>query len=163
MTVAAPGGLSLCLQYLINSIAGSSTFRTEVSEANATAAKSYIYRGLAKDDGTQEPPRAIVRHLSGDMSELIATTQWGSSGPLRLVFEFENDSNLTYEENYITFGNKIGAILEEMQTLATSDPGAGPYLAFSGFRLIQLGQLDPQENNNLDYWVAEYEVSWKGQ
>lgn len=169
MTVSPEGSLSLCLQYLINTVSASARFQTVVGADNATEAKAKIFRSFAvdtDDDNTnpQAPPRAIVRHLSGDMTELIGTTQWSSHGPLRLLFNFPNDPELTQEENDITFTNNVGIILDEMKTLATTDPGAGPYLSISGLQGLAIGQNDEQEAPQMkDHWIAEYIVHWKGQ
>ena len=165
MTVTPAGSMSLSMQNLINTIAGSATFRSLVGAANATAAKDYIYLGWADDDDSDQlPHRAIVRHLSGDVADDISTTSWRHMGPFRMLLEFPTPTDYATDrmQAYFYATNVLGQIVEEMQTLATSNPGAGPYLAFKGIRLVSFGQFDPEQNNGRTDWSGEFEITWEG-
>lgn len=165
MTITPAGTMSLSLQYLINSIAASSTFQALVGAANATEAKAFVFLGYADDENEeQQPPRAIVRHLAGEAGNDAGTTSWNRMGPFRLLLEFPTPEAQADDRTqaYFYATNVLGAIVEEMQTLAINDPGSGPYLAFQGIRLVSFGQWDPDQNSGRTDWSGEFEITWEG-
>lgn len=182
MPITPSGVLSLPLQYLKNLIAASSTFQTVCGVEDAAAAAACVLlfwadekiaeaelEAIANDETPEtheRMPRAVVRHLPGLEHQRSSTTGWVSTGPLHLMFEFpahtDHDTAGADRQAGIDFQNQIGAILSEMRTLVTTDPGAGPYLAVTGFDLVTLGEIDPDDCGGVHAWLAEFIVHHEG-
>lgn len=164
MTVAASGRLSLPIDYLINTLAGSTTFQTEVGAANAAAAKGKIYEGGLDEDDTNAPPRAIVRLGQGQNASRKSTDSWELTGPLELLITLNKPSGLddNYPDAWKTMLNKFGAIRDEMLLLVQTDPGAGPYLDITSFPLDYFGQWEKDLDGSDAYWDAVFTVNWRG-
>lgn len=175
MAVTPSGELSLCLDNLRNLVAASAAFQAAVGvdeESDpAAAAKAFVHVGGVEQDpddaGADQPPLAIVRHLTGQEMERETTTSWSSGGPFRLTFLLpaptdESGDLLGFEEAYVTFTNAIGAVRDEMRVLAQGDCGGGLYLNVRGFRLVELGEIEPDGDQGRKSWVAEFQIDYLG-
>ena len=129
-------------------VASSATFQDLVDAANEDEALAHVHYPMAsdqRDDDTQQMvhprPRAIV-DWGGDYSYWMeGTREWKDTGLVSLSFEFpvlsEDDGGM--KDEAIEFGNKIGAIIEEMGVnsgLNTAD-GSGTYVNLRRFDLAQ--------------------------
>ena len=156
MIVPAVGSISEPLMYLVNTLAGSATLRRLFGAADATAAKARIFESLALDDGTQPLPRAIVRPLNAQISNLMGYA-WTVNGQMLAYVQYEAPSDedilawysitgdLTAQDRRRHMNNLFGQIAEEMRALARE---AG-CLEFSRLEEFDAGEIDPVTENGV--------------
>jgi hypothetical protein len=163
MPVTPTGRLALPLQYLKNLVAGSTTFQELVGAANAAAAKGKIYLGTVLEDDSNLSPRCQLRLDNGDIAERVGTTSWRGAGPIEMLFILAHPEGVEDPNDaYTTILNQLGAIIAEMFALATTDPGAGPYLNITGITRSYIGQWDQTFDGTDQYWDGEFSVQWEG-
>jgi len=179
MPVSPTGFLSVTIDALRRTIAGSSTFQTVTGSASATEALDHIFYGKASDHiAAQVPPRAII-----DFDETSDEQDGGiaSSGTLSIIIQIPVGSSYVQSGTYhidetkwndawLDFMNKIGAIWREMSVLIAS----GQYITATGIKNGSCG-LDriaeetsdrkDESNNTLagkDVFYFELLPSWRG-
>lgn len=127
VSLVASGPISTPLELVRTLLANSATFQTQVGAANPTAAKAYIFIEAVRA-ASATANRAIVSHLSLDKNSVGsgASYDYSNDGDVEASLEFvipdaykTQDGNLE-EEAALWFGNKVGAIVEEMLVNAGS-------------------------------------------
>lgn len=156
------GGLSLPLQYLINTLADSNQFRASTDTFDRTSAKALIYTGGIDESEDTAPPRAIVRLGQGHSASRQTTDSWETAGPLEMLITLMNPVGYEYHENYVLMLNTFGKIRDEMLALVQTDIGAGPYLDITTISLDYFGQWEIDLDGTDAYWDASFIVNWRG-
>ena len=157
MIVPAVGSISEPLKYLANTLAGSATLRRLFGAATEDSAKDRIYESLALDDGTQPFPRAIVRPLNAEISNLMGYS-WTVNGQMLAYIQYEKPSDddirawysitgeLTAQDRRRHMNNIFGQIATEMRALSRE----ADCLEFSRLEEFDAGEVDPVTENGLE-------------
>lgn len=159
MTVSPSGNLSLPLKYLRDTIAGSSTFQTWTSSANAAAALAHVYILVAASDYTN--PCAVVEWESArwDLESRGTRNMFEQSGGLRIIFQDAISESAESDAAY-DFTNNVGAILADMMVLA----GTAAYLDIISMSMDSPKRPDEDERQTLttDVYQAFVSVVFEG-
>lgn len=153
--MAVSGSLSLPLDYLRNTVAGSSTFQTWTSSISQAAAKAHVH---VIADETMSRPLAWVEWAPGWKAERIGTSAFWANGELRLVFQADVSGESTLDAQAEELVNNVGAIVSEMLDLA----GEATYLDIVGISLIE-GPYLPEEDeakSRGEYMTIEFDVEF---
>ena len=162
------GRLSLVLENLEVTIAGSTTFRegvgatTGTEEENIAAAKLRIYESEAAA-GDWERPYAWIDHKENWEAEKRGKPNaFGHRGELVVGFEADYLSSDSVKTALYKFTNKVGAIMEEMELLS----GVYPYLTITEVRIEEGPSRNaPEERTAGDakeyFYQIVYGIGWQ--
>lgn len=160
---------------LANLVAASTTFRTVVGAANATAALTSIHYPQVDESATW--PRAVITTGENYTSRKAGVGSWRRSGGLVLTLEFEVPADqVGVKAELLWFVTRVDAIIAEMETLAgTGIVGSASHLNAVEFaaRVVawpedraytpppDVGGIVP-ETSTLSRWWSEWGVTWGG-
>ena len=157
------GSLSLPLKYMRDTLAASATFQTLVSALNATEALDSIFYVSTT---TTTPPFAVVDwSASGpiadwDQDSYGARNRFEQTGSLEVILQAAVSSSTDAQESdeAITFGNTVGAIVDELLELA----GQAAYLDITR---VQAGPLMRPRQEEIasagDFYQVVLTVEWR--
>lgn len=173
--------MSVTIAALKATLAASTTFQSVTGSANSTEAAGHIFYGLADEHiAAQVPPRAVL-----DFDETNTERMGGISttGTLSLLLQIPVGSDYLqssphqyavdptkWNDAWLDFFNKVGAIWREMDVLM----GASPYLAAvktsmgrNGLDRIAEDRSDALDENDAtlpakDVWYCELLFDWRG-
>lgn len=154
-------------------IAASVTFQALIAAAygvaaTAAEARKHVHVLEAIDLEDENPlPRVTVRLGQEFSTTKIGTGTWNAEGTVEACFEFPKpDKTASDPANLLAFTDTIGAILEEVQSLAGigNAPDGYAYLNVEG---ITSGNgapqfCDPQHENGESYLIDDYTFRWRG-
>lgn len=163
---ATPTGIrTLPLYRMALLIAASATFRTITGAGSEAAALDYIHYPEA-DDATATIPRCIITAGPDFSQERVGHGMYRTTGSNLVFFEFqEYDSAATLKDQYTTFLNQVGAILDECCTVAGmgSAPDGVSYLNVTGWQSFMMPErCEPQHENGAFYFSDGYLARYVG-
>lgn len=142
-------------------IASSATFQSEVGAANTAAALPSVTYYSAGVPATYPRPRAFVGSAGERSIEKTSSTGWDLSGGLEFEFQRVSDPADVGDDElgFITFGEIVDAIIDEMAELS----GSNGFLEVTSF--TQLG--DPLKwkeefNDGTEFWNVIFNVGISG-
>lgn len=159
MPVTHEGSRSLPLLHLRNTLAASARFQSLVDADDATEAAASIYDFDAIDDGTEEPPRAILKLDGEPEAPQTGLNNWICRGPLLITLQYAIATGHTDREAKLQLLNNVGVIEKQMQALANT----GGYLSITRTQLARMGLTDPGEEQGAVLAMAEIVVEYRGQ
>lgn len=158
--VAPTGHLSLPIDLLRKTVAGSTTFQAWTGTADAAAALARVHAVQA--DASAAKPFAVVdwaRSYSRRRDAGGTRNHFQATGSLSLLFRAQITEADAGDAAY-DFLNKVGAVLADMEGLA----GTAGYLDVEEIRLVE-GPERPEEDEvkalGYDFYQARFEVEFR--
>lgn len=156
--VTPTGMLSLPIDYLRNTVASSSTFRTWTSTASEALAKVRVHAVSAASNATA--PLAVAGWLPGYTRTKVggaSRNHFEGQGQLILLFRAAISEAANADAEY-DFLNKVGAVVSEMELVA----GTATYLDIESITLSD-GPYRPEENESQgigNYYEALFTIEF---
>lgn len=166
LTVTPTGSLSLPFSKLAALIAQSTTFQTACGVGSNTAALPFIDYPHWSTDNTGTPDFQVPGCIITDDDELMQRRDIHGSeeGELIVVFALAPNpaDNGNDKDAEIRFRNTIGAILDEMLTLANdSDGNDGHNLDLTGWTKVITPQRSNPDEYEDDFFFAGFVLGWR--
>lgn len=166
MAVSPAGPISLTLDHLRNSIAGSTSFRTWTGTANEAAALVRVHAVENRTAlGSADMPFAVVNWLP-DYRRIGhadgSARQFRQEGSLMVTFRGEIVSpNAAEPDAAYSFLNNVGAVMNDMEALSAT----ATYLSISGMTFINpphRPEEDEVKELKLDFYQLVLAVEFDG-
>lgn len=163
MSVTPANKFMLPLENARNLLANCAAFQTlcnTVGNVTNTKAKIWFFETDDEHEATQAAlPRAIVSYRMLDfVAERTSTSYWTTSGPIEIRIEAAT-SQSSLQDGVIEFGNTIGLIIENIQSLVI---GPDQYLDVTKIVVADFGRFDQPENNGLRGHGCCLLIEWRG-